>query len=103
MITASAFAETDGNVWWKLAEACAQGAVYDSNERAPHSKCLPHTRESLLRDLYSLADDKKRKIVWIVGESGSGKSSVAYSFADHLHRTGNLAGTFFFSRKYAKR
>ncbi|EIW74816.1 hypothetical protein CONPUDRAFT_36412, partial [Coniophora puteana RWD-64-598 SS2] len=43
------------------------------------------------------------KIIWMAGESGSGKTTIAHTFADELREKGKLAGTFFFSRKHAKR
>ncbi|EIW81402.1 hypothetical protein CONPUDRAFT_56511, partial [Coniophora puteana RWD-64-598 SS2] len=89
--------------WQKLAQECAQGAIYDSNERHPHSRCLPGTRVKLLKTLKDIAYDDKSKIVWISGQSGSGKSSVAHTLADELSKEGRLAGTFFFSRKHTKR
>ncbi|EIW78059.1 hypothetical protein CONPUDRAFT_129109, partial [Coniophora puteana RWD-64-598 SS2] len=91
------------DAWQKLAQECAQGAVYDSSERQPHSKCLPGTRVNLLQTLHTLVDDGTRKIVWVSGESGSGKSTVAHTLADELRQQGKLAGTFFFSRKHTKR
>ncbi|EIW75028.1 hypothetical protein CONPUDRAFT_169884 [Coniophora puteana RWD-64-598 SS2] len=69
--------------WKNLARECAQGAIYDSSERLPHSKCLPNTRVS--------------------SESGSGKSTIMHTLADELRQEGTLAGTFFFSRKHTKR
>ncbi|EIW74835.1 hypothetical protein CONPUDRAFT_132450, partial [Coniophora puteana RWD-64-598 SS2] len=89
--------------WQKLARDSAQGAMYDSNERQPHSKCLSGTRVSLLQSLRTLAEDPSRKIVWMAGEAGSGKTTIAHTFADELRVEGKLAGTFFFSRRHAKR
>ncbi|EIW75669.1 hypothetical protein CONPUDRAFT_169426, partial [Coniophora puteana RWD-64-598 SS2] len=93
------------NVWQQLSQECAQGAIYDSNERQPHSKCLPGTRVDLLRTLKEAAEGAtdERQIVWIAGESGSGKSTIAHTLADELREEGRLAGTFFFSRKHTKR
>ncbi|EIW80711.1 hypothetical protein CONPUDRAFT_105788, partial [Coniophora puteana RWD-64-598 SS2] len=90
-------------VWQQLAHECAQGAIYDSNERYPHSRCLTGTRVVLLQTIKELVDTEDRKIVWISGESGSGKSTVAHTLADKLREEGRLACTFFFSRKHTKR
>ncbi|EIW80826.1 hypothetical protein CONPUDRAFT_33220, partial [Coniophora puteana RWD-64-598 SS2] len=79
------------------------GAVYDSNERQPHSKCLPGTRTGVLEKLRELVDDEAHKIVWLCGESGSGKSTIAHTLADELRDTNRLAASFFFSRKHTKR
>ncbi|EIW80758.1 hypothetical protein CONPUDRAFT_166178 [Coniophora puteana RWD-64-598 SS2] len=89
--------------WNKLAQEIAVGAVYDSNERQPHSKCLPGTRVRLLEALHQHVGDPARKIVWLSGESGCGKSTVAHTLAEELRRADKLAGTFFFSRKHTKR
>ncbi|EIW85630.1 hypothetical protein CONPUDRAFT_31255, partial [Coniophora puteana RWD-64-598 SS2] len=75
------------------------GAIYDSNERFPHSHCLPDTRVGILQTLR----DIDRNLIWLAGESGSGKSTIAHTFAEELAQEGKLAGTFFFSRKHAKR
>ncbi|EIW82580.1 hypothetical protein CONPUDRAFT_151654 [Coniophora puteana RWD-64-598 SS2] len=89
--------------WYKLSQECAQGAIYDSSERQPHSRCLPGTRADILQDLKELVNNTDRKVIWISGEAGSGKSSIAHTFTDHLRGEGKLAATFFFSRKHAKR
>ncbi|EIW74839.1 hypothetical protein CONPUDRAFT_41327, partial [Coniophora puteana RWD-64-598 SS2] len=79
------------------------GAIYDSYERQPHSKCLPNTRVNVLNDIKALVHDGSRKMIWVSGESGSGKSTILHTLADDLRQEGTLAGTFFFSRKHAKR
>ncbi|EIW80247.1 hypothetical protein CONPUDRAFT_32387, partial [Coniophora puteana RWD-64-598 SS2] len=82
------------------------GGIYDSNERQPHAKCLPGTRTELLQSLTALVNEGNtdtRKIIWLSGESGSGKSVIAHTLADQLRQEGELAGTFFFSRKHTKR
>ncbi|EIW73967.1 hypothetical protein CONPUDRAFT_113946, partial [Coniophora puteana RWD-64-598 SS2] len=89
--------------WLRLSQECAHGAIYDSNERQPHSQCLEGTRVDLLQHLKDLVDDGRRKVVWVSGESGSGKSTVAHTLADGLRAEGKLVGTFFFSRKHTKR
>ncbi|EIW74932.1 hypothetical protein CONPUDRAFT_112863, partial [Coniophora puteana RWD-64-598 SS2] len=96
-------AQGDRAGWNKLAHECAQGAIFNSAERLPHSRCLPNTREGLLKDLKSLILDQRRKIVWLSGDSGSGKSTVAHTFAEELQRKDKLVATFFFSRKHTKR
>ncbi|EIW80259.1 hypothetical protein CONPUDRAFT_124979, partial [Coniophora puteana RWD-64-598 SS2] len=89
--------------WEKLAQTCAHGAIYDSQERQPHSKCLPGTRKDFLESLCAIVESGTRNIVWVVGDSGSGKSTVAHTFADELSQEGLLAGTFFFARNNPRR
>ncbi|EIW74931.1 hypothetical protein CONPUDRAFT_66886, partial [Coniophora puteana RWD-64-598 SS2] len=94
------------NYWEKLIQECAIGAIYDSREREPFSKCLEGTRVDLLRSLRNVVDEsgpENKKMIWVSGESGSGKSTIAHTFADELRQQGKLAGTFFFSRKHTKR
>ncbi|EIW80644.1 hypothetical protein CONPUDRAFT_24349, partial [Coniophora puteana RWD-64-598 SS2] len=79
------------------------GAVYNSNERQPHSVCLQGTRVELLQSLQAHLNDRNRKLLWVTGESGCGKSTIAHTLAEKLDRQGRLAATFFFSRKHAKR
>ncbi|EIW74922.1 hypothetical protein CONPUDRAFT_66762, partial [Coniophora puteana RWD-64-598 SS2] len=94
------------NYWEKLTQVCAIGAVYDSREREPHSKCFEGTRVELLQSLRNIVEEsgpENKKMVWVSGESGSGKSTVAHTFADELRQQKKLAGSFFFSRKHTKR
>jgi hypothetical protein len=88
------------------------GAVYDSRERQPHSKCLKGTRVNLLNYINILLDNReKTKLIWLHGMAGVGKSAVAFTVAERMRglkvaeRINNemrLAGTFFFSRKHTR-
>ncbi|EIW81611.1 hypothetical protein CONPUDRAFT_56015, partial [Coniophora puteana RWD-64-598 SS2] len=91
------------DAWQSFAQACAQGAIYDSNERQPHIKCLPDTRIDLHQRLKTMAQDKERSIIWLVGKVDSGKTAVLHTLADELRQEDRLAGTFFFSSAHPKR
>ncbi|EIW80260.1 hypothetical protein CONPUDRAFT_24091, partial [Coniophora puteana RWD-64-598 SS2] len=79
------------------------GAIYDSAEREPHSRCLPGTRTDFLQSLRTTVQSESPNVIWIIGDSGSGKSTVSHTFADELREKGLLAGTFFFSRNTPQR
>ncbi|OAX38829.1 hypothetical protein K503DRAFT_676370, partial [Rhizopogon vinicolor AM-OR11-026] len=99
--------------WEKLSRATVKGAEYNSRQRLPHPKCLEGTRVGLLNHIYWLLDNpKKSQLIWLHGMAGVGKSAVAFTVAERMkglkinEQTSSekrLAGTFFFSRKYANR
>ncbi|EIW79053.1 hypothetical protein CONPUDRAFT_166885 [Coniophora puteana RWD-64-598 SS2] len=93
---------SEHEIWQKLAYECAQGALYDSSERPPFSRCLPGTRVDLLNTLSQAAEEPDPKLIWLCGDSGSGKSAVAHSIAECMREKDVLAGTFFFSRTNLK-
>jgi len=99
--------------WERLYQVAVKGAEYDSAERQPHPKCLKGTRVDLLDHIHGLLDNgEKSRIIWLHGTAGVGKSAVAFTVAERMKALKvlkkitaekRLAGSFFFSRKHAKR
>lgn len=92
---------TDLNI---LRKSSSAGALYNSREREPASKCLPGTREKLLDTLLKWAHGEDDQCVcWLEGEAGSGKSAASQTLAEFCAGEGTLAASFFFSRKHSER
>jgi hypothetical protein len=99
--------------WARLSQVAVNGAEYDSRERQPHPKCLEGTRVDLLTYIYKVLDNpEKNRLIWLHGTAGVGKSAVAFTVAERMRGLKvteqtkveeRLGGTFFFSRKHAKR
>ena len=69
-----------------------------------HEKCLPGTRESVLRDLMLWAKNPQdRNVFWLNGLAGTGKSTIAQSFSEAIVKEGLLGASFFCSRDYLDR
>ncbi|OAX36410.1 hypothetical protein K503DRAFT_301447 [Rhizopogon vinicolor AM-OR11-026] len=112
MITFS-MSDWDQAAWQKLSEVAVKGAQYNSPQRQPHPKCLEGTRVNLLNHIYTFLDNpEKNQLIWLHGTAGVGKSAVAFTVAERMKglkvreetiEEKRLAGTFFFSRKYANR
>ena len=69
-----------------------------------HDKCLPGTRESVLRDLILWAKNPQdRNVFWLNGLAGTGKSTIAQSFSEIVSKEGLLGASFFCSRDYLDR
>jgi hypothetical protein len=69
-----------------------------------HDKCLPGTREIILRDIMSWAKNPRDQTVfWLNGLAGTGKSTIAQSFSDTVAGDGFLGASFFCSRDYLDR
>ena len=69
-----------------------------------HDKCLPGTRESILRDLVLWAKSHQdRNVFWLNGLAGTGKSTIAQSFSEMASKGGILGASFFCSRDYLDR
>jgi hypothetical protein len=87
-----------------LRKASSLGAAFNSSQREPAPKCLPGTREGVLR---ALAEWKRgndpRQVCWVQGPAGFGKSAIAQSIAESCAAEGRLAASFFFSRRHAER
>ena len=69
-----------------------------------HDKCLPGTRESVLRDIVFWAKNPLgQNVFWLNGLAGTGKSTIAQSFSDIIANDGFLGASFFCSRDYLNR
>ncbi|TDL13831.1 hypothetical protein BD410DRAFT_686302, partial [Rickenella mellea] len=70
----------------------------------PAPKCLPDTRIAVREKIAQWLHDREGlPILWLKGPAGYGKSSIAQTIAEECHESGNLAGSFFFSRGHAGR
>ena len=75
-----------------------------SYQSGHHEKCLPGTRESVLRDILRWAKSPQgQNVYWLNGVAGSGKSTIAQSIAGALADDGLLGASFFCSRDYLDR
>lgn len=82
----------------------AKDATYDSSAEGDLPKCLPGTREDLLRDLMGWATDQTSKMIfWLCGKAGTGKSTISRTIAQKLDDAGQLGASFFFKRGRADR
>jgi len=69
-----------------------------------HEKCLPGTRESILRDLMLWAKNPQgQNVLWLNGLAGTGKSTIAQSFSEAIAEERFLGASFFCSRDYLDR
>ena len=79
--------------------------VRNAGHRAGHhEKCLPGTRESVLRDILLWAKNPRdQNVFWLNGLAGTGKSTIAQSFSEVVANDGTLGASFFCSRDYFDR
>jgi hypothetical protein len=69
-----------------------------------HEKCLPGTRESVLRDILLWAKNPfDQNVFWLNGLAGTGKSTITQSFSEVVANDGSLGASFFCSRDYFDR
>ena len=69
-----------------------------------HEKCLPGTRESVLKDIMHWArNPQDQNVFWLNGLAGTGKSTIAQSFSETISKDGFLGASFFCSRDYLDR
>lgn len=77
----------------------AAEASFNSYAKQNLPYCLPNTRASLLKEIYSWADgDDKRSIFWLNGLAGTGKSTIARTVAWTYWKQSQLGASFFFAR-----
>jgi len=77
----------------------AKDAPFNAYGRQHDPTCLPDTRVDLLREIRDWADGEHSPgLFWLSGLAGTGKSTIAQTVAAAYHATGQLAGSFFFSR-----
>ena len=79
--------------------------MHDAGYQAGHhDKCLPGTRESVLRDITFWArNPRDQNVFWLNGLAGTGKSTIAQSFSNIVASEGILGASFFCSRDYLNR
>lgn len=73
------------------------------------SRCTPGTRERILTDIITWANDtspSSQTVYWLSGQAGSGKSTIAYTIAQRFDLSRDprgkiiLGGNFFCSRQF---
>ncbi|KAF8955807.1 hypothetical protein BDZ97DRAFT_250706 [Flammula alnicola] len=90
-----------------LFQNITHGATHDSAERHPPPKCHPNTRKAIVNSIVQwthrpLGTDESR-IFWMNGPAGVGKTAIAQTVCERLLESGQLGGSFFFSRMVAGR
>ena len=73
-------------------------------QAAHHERCLPGTRESVLRDIVLwVKNPQAQNVFWLNGLAGTGKSTIAQSFSETVAADRLLGASFFCSRDYLDR
>ncbi|RGP70149.1 vegetative incompatibility het-e-1 [Fusarium sporotrichioides] len=81
-------------------------AVWDSHTEERNAKCLPNTRESVLKEVELWVKDtteQSKTVFWLNGMAGTGKSTISRTISQLLSQDGRLGATFFFKRGEADR
>ena len=69
-----------------------------------HDKCLPGTREYVLKEIVHWAKNPTgQNVFWLNGLAGTGKSTITQSFSELIAHNGFLGASFFCSRDYLDR
>ncbi|KAK6518920.1 hypothetical protein TWF281_003612 [Arthrobotrys megalospora] len=77
----------------------AEGASFGWYGDGHEPKCLPSTREELLRKVDDWVNGPTDKYMfWLSGAAGTGKSTIARTVAETYQRAGLLGASFFFRR-----
>ncbi|KAK6498032.1 hypothetical protein TWF506_004277 [Arthrobotrys conoides] len=77
----------------------AEGASYNWYGDDHEPKCLPNTREELLKKIDGWVNGSSGKhIFWLSGAAGTGKSTIARTVAETYAATNILGASFFFRR-----
>jgi hypothetical protein len=94
-----------GVPWPTISDRVAMGAAYDSQERDPAPRCLPGTRQTVLKKIerWVEAGGWGKSILWVHGPAGAGKSAIAQTVAEMCAGRDELAASFFFARTVASR
>ncbi|KAF8955812.1 hypothetical protein BDZ97DRAFT_251425 [Flammula alnicola] len=90
-----------------LSQSITPGATHDAAQQDPPSKCHPDTRKKVIKTILEwthgpLETDESR-IFWMNGPAGVGKTAIAWTVCERLLESGQLGGSFFFSRMAAGR
>ncbi|KAG1881163.1 hypothetical protein F4604DRAFT_1953715 [Suillus subluteus] len=88
--------------WRSLCKVVHYSAIFDSEMRQPHSRCMENTRVALRETLRQVLDRHDRTNIWLKGLAGVGKTSIAFTVAEEMKSTKRLAASFFFSRQHAQ-
>ncbi|KAG1767153.1 hypothetical protein EV702DRAFT_1282681 [Suillus placidus] len=88
--------------WRSLCKVVNYSAIFDSEMRQPHSRCMENTRVALQETLRQVLDRHDRTNIWLKGLAGVGKTSIAFTVAEEMKLTQRLAASFFFSRQHAQ-
>ncbi|KAF8955796.1 hypothetical protein BDZ97DRAFT_2063390 [Flammula alnicola] len=90
-----------------LFQNITHGATHDSAERHPPPKCHPNTRKAIVNKIgqwtHRPLGTKESRIFWMNGPAGVGKTAIAQTVCQRLLESGQLGGSFFFSRLVAGR
>ena len=77
----------------------AEGALFDSYENQHDAKCLPGTREDILRQIKQWGSSMQGECMfWLCGRAGTGKSTISQTVAWMFKEQGQLGASFFFKR-----
>src|ERR1700749_206636 len=77
----------------------AADAPFNSLTKQHDPTCLPNTRVDLLREIYTWADRKDGRFIYLLnGLAGTGKSTIARTVARKYFENEHLGASFFFSR-----
>ena len=77
----------------------AEGASFDSYENQRDAKCLPGTREDILRQIKQWGSSMQGECMfWLCGRAGTGKSTISQTVAWMFKEQGQLGASFFFKR-----
>ncbi|KAG7085511.1 hypothetical protein E1B28_003072 [Marasmius oreades] len=86
----------DANPLW---DAIADvGASHNSEQQVERGRCLPGTREAVLRLIHKwrASEDQGLPVCWLSGTAGVGKSAIALTVAEECEKDGLVASFFFF-------
>lgn len=76
------------------------GAFHDAAERGDPSKCHPHIRVAIRKEIMQWIKDSRARqqfIPWLYGPPGTGKTAIGQSIAEACAKEDLLAASFFFS------
>ncbi|EPS36561.1 hypothetical protein H072_9911 [Dactylellina haptotyla CBS 200.50] len=82
-----------------VAEGAAFGWYGDEHE----PKCLPNTRQDLLKKIQVWSRSTDKHIFWLSGAAGTGKSTIARTVAERFQQDKLLGASFFFRRNAGER
>jgi len=78
----------------------AFAALLGSNVRLHQPRCLPGTRQAIIREIMAwiFSTPTSPSILWLRGPVGTGKTALAHTVAELCKQQGALIGCFFFAR-----